>query len=169
MISAANICLRRNAPQSKSLKTFSEAPRTIVCPLGSNELLCSIQQVNKWVIAPGLLAHHSRKAGAPASKMHMTPQGSNIPFRERFCHASAAWVLASAVRCAMAGTSTELRRSIRGMFSAHPIMILNMHKRFSGASPKGLSILTSARPSAVLPRLQFQLPRRYCSKRFWLI
>ena len=78
MISAANVCLRRNAPQSKSSKTFSEAPRTIVCPLGSNELLCSIQQVNKWVIAPGLLAHHSRKAGAPASKMHMTPQGSNI-------------------------------------------------------------------------------------------
>lgn len=67
------------------------------------------------------------------------------------------------------GASATLpRRSVfRGMFSAHPIMTLNMHKRFRGASAKRLSILTSARPSAVLPRLHFQLPRRYWSRRLW--
>ena len=29
-------------------------------------------------MAPGLLAHHSFKAAAPARKMHLLPQGSNI-------------------------------------------------------------------------------------------
>ena len=65
--------LETQCTQSNSAKL-----RELSFALGSNELLCSIQQVNKWVIAPGLLAHQSRKAGAPASKMYMTPQSSNI-------------------------------------------------------------------------------------------
>jgi hypothetical protein len=59
------------------------------------------------------------------------------------------------------GASATIR--LQGyVLCALPIMTLIMHKRFRGASAKGLSILSSARPSAVLPRLQFQLPRRYC-------
>ena len=71
------------------------------------------------------------------------------------------------------GASATIRLEGYVLCASYSIRSLNMHKRFRGASAKGLSILTSAkpsaRPSAVLPRLQFQLPRRCCGRQLWLI
>ena len=77
MTSAANICLTPHAELSRNLKTPRAIKTTISCASGDTDL-CSIQQVNKCIIAPGLLAHHSLKAVAPARKMHLLPQGSTI-------------------------------------------------------------------------------------------
>ena len=79
--SAANICLARHAEESRCLKTPRAVESTIICA-GGGTALCSFQQMNKRIIAAGLLAHHSLKAVAPASKMHVLPQGStNNPNR----------------------------------------------------------------------------------------
>ena len=140
-------------------------PRVLIFFVNNYNTTCNIILPNKTAChcLPHDVESRLEQCSKPSDDSCQLPF-SIILFSQSFRHASAAWVLASAVRCAMAGTSVELpRRSVfRGMFSAHPIMILIVHKRVRGASAKGLSILSSARPSAVLPRLQFQLPRRYC-------
>ena len=77
MTFAANTRLTGNADISRHLKTRRAIKTTIISASGDADP-CLIQSVNKCIIAPGLLAHHSFKAAAPACKMHLLPQGSNI-------------------------------------------------------------------------------------------
>ena len=76
MTAGTNICFTRSAPQSNFPKTVFAMQSIAVCVSTFNEL-CSIQHVNRWVIAPGLLAHHISK-GASFCKIHLLPQGSKI-------------------------------------------------------------------------------------------
>ena len=76
MTFAANTCLTGNADISRHLNTTRAIKTTIISASGDADP-CFVQQVNRCIIAPGLLAHHSFKA-APACKMHLLPQGSTI-------------------------------------------------------------------------------------------
>ena len=88
MTSAANICLTRNAPQSRDSKIRIAIPSIAFCSVGFNEL-CLVQQASKWVIASGLLAHHRRYATSPCSKMHWAPEGSHIDLEKDHCQVTA--------------------------------------------------------------------------------
>ena len=74
---AANICLMCNAPQSRLSKTPTTKRSSAVCKSGGDDEVCSIQQANQWVIAPGLLAHHTLNSSG-LLKRHLRPQGFNI-------------------------------------------------------------------------------------------